>query len=741
MKLNLTYNILLITLFALLLSPGAAARPAKNGPVILVQPDGSTFTALIKGDERVRIKTTLQGHAVVQDADGWWCYAVFDEDGSRHSSGYRIGQETPQAVISQSLNVPLRQVAERAAQRWNTSAEDGREPLLARMRSGRASLQNSDGLQTRAEGAQAKHGIVILAQFSDTKFRYTREDFVNMLTQEGYSVNGATGSAKEYFDAQFHGMFDFSFDVSPIVTVSKTAAYYGGNDSDGNDKAPAELIEEACRKADADVDFSLYDDDGDGEVDNVFLFFAGEDEAEGASEDCIWSHAWYIYSGAGIKLSLDGKVIDRYACTSELARRYANGTHEVYMAGIGTFCHEYSHTFGLPDFYDTDYDEDGGWAAGLWTSTALMDGGNQNNNGNTPPYLNALERELLGIAEPTVIGSDGAYTLEPVHLNGQCYKLPTDRNGEYYLIECRSNEGWDKYIGGSGMLVYHIDRTVAQQVRWTHENTVNAVQTHQCADLIEADGRTDAFTDTKHYTALTSNIGGIFFPYGNTTALTYDTTPALSWWSGEKGAFVLTGITRDGNNITFSVIGGSEATTPPSPVGITYESFMDAAIISFSSSHAFEGEATVSWGLTGKEMQSVKVAPYESGRYSVTLEGLESGNKTYTVSICFEIGGAVGESASVSFMTRRKPSVSWPFIHIGNAERNSDGTFPAGSRLPLRVYNATDAAEVEWFFNGRRITTEGDGYYTIKEGGELKAKVIWEDGGTDTIVKQIVIGE
>lgn len=741
MKLNLTYNILLITLFALLLSPGAAARPAKNGPVILVQPDGSTFTALIKGDERVRIKTTLQGHAVVQDADGWWCYAVFDEDGSRHSSGYRIGQETPQAVISQSLNVPLRQVAERAAQRWNTSAEDGREPLLARMRSVRASLQNSDGLQTRAEGAQAKHGIVILAQFSDTKFRYTREDFVNMLTQEGYSVNGATGSAKEYFDAQFHGMFDFSFDVSPIVTVSKTAAYYGGNDSDGNDKAPAELIEEACRKADADVDFSLYDDDGDGEVDNVFLFFAGEDEAEGASEDCIWSHAWYIYSGAGIKLSLDGKVIDRYACTSELARRYANGTHEVYMAGIGTFCHEYSHTFGLPDFYDTDYDEDGGWAAGLWTSTALMDGGNQNNNGNTPPYLNALERELLGIAEPTVIGSDGAYTLEPVHLNGQCYKLPTDRNGEYYLIECRSNEGWDKYIGGSGMLVYHIDRTVAQQVRWTHENTVNAVQTHQCADLIEADGRTDAFTDTKHYTALTSNIGGIFFPYGNTTALTYDTTPALSWWSGEKGTFVLTGITRDGNKITFSVIGGSEATTPPSPVGITYESFMDAAIISFSSSHAFEGEATVSWGLTGKETQSVKVAPYESGRYSVTLEGLESGNKTYTVSICFEIGGAVGESASVSFMTRRKPSVSWPFIHIGNAERNSDGTFPAGSRLPLRVYNATDAAEVEWFFNDRRITTEGDGYYTIKEGGELKAKVTWEDGGTDTIVKQIVIGE
>lgn len=736
MKLNLTYNILLFTLFALLLSPEAVARPAKNGPVTLVQPDGSTFTALLKGDEKVRIKTTLQGHAVVQDADGWWCYAVFDEDGSRHSSGYRIGQETPKAVILQSLDVPLKQVVERASQRWKSPETAEREPLLARMRNCRTNLQ------TRAEGAQTKHGIVILAQFSDKKFQYTREDFINMLTKEGYSVNGATGSAKEYFDAQFHGMFEFSFDVSPIVTVSRQMAYYGGNDSDGNDKAPATLIEDACRKADADVDFSLYDDDGDGEVDNVFLFFAGEDEAEGASEDCIWSHAWYIYSGAGIKLTLDGKIIDRYACTAELARRYSgDGTHEVHMAGIGTFCHEYCHTFGLPDFYDTDYDEDGGWAAGLWTSTALMDGGNQNNNGNTPPYLNAIERELLGISEPEIINSDGSYTLEPIHRNGRYFKMQTDKAGEYYLFECRSNEGWDHYTGGSGMLVYHIDKTTSRQRRWTYENTVNSDQTHQCADLIEADGRTDAFTDEMHYHSLTSDISGIFFPYGSTTTLTYDTAPGLTWWSGERGSLVLTGITREGDNIKFSVIGGSEATTPPSPVDIRYEAFMDAAIITFSSSHAFEGDAAVSWGLAGKEMQSVKVAPYESGRYSVTLEGLESGNKTYTVSISFEIGGVVGESASVSFMTRRKPSVSWPFIHIGNAERNSDGTFPVGSRLPLRVYNATDAAEVNWFFNGIRIMTEGDGYYTIKEGGELKAKVTWKDGGTDTIVKQIATGE
>lgn len=735
MKMNLIHRLLPAAL-AFLLSFQTDARPARPGAIILQQPDGTSFSALLKGDEFLKVRTTAQGHAIVQDEDGWWCYAVFDEDGRRHSSGCRVGSDAPRAVVSQSLDIPFAGIAANSVERMRlpSSPDDG-TPLLARIRNRAYAATKVD---VEIPGTAQKHGLVILAQFSDIKFRYTRENFLNMLMQEGYAFNGATGSAKEYFDAQFNGMFEFTFDVSDIVTVSRERAYYGGNDSYGDDKAPAELIVEACRLADDSVDFSRFDDDGDGTVDNVFVFFAGGDEAEGDIEDCIWSHSWYIKTGAGLTLALDGKTIDRYACTSELSRVYSGNSFTENLAGIGTFCHEYSHTFGLPDLYDTDYDDDGGWAAGLWTKTALMDGGNQNNHGNTPPYFNAIERELLGLSEPQIIESDGAYTLEPIHLAGQYFKMLTDTEGEYYLFECRAATGWDAYIGGSGMLVYHIDRTAKQLRRWTIDNTVNAVQSHQCADLIEADGRSDALSNL----ASSAVINGIFFPYGDVTSLTYDTTPGLQWWYGEKGKLSLTDIRSDGEDIRFSIIGGSEATTPPIPEKLSYEAFTDAAIIIFQSSRPYEGEATVKWGRTGKdEWQEINVSPYEEGKYSVTLENLESGGKTYTVIVNFAINGAVGESRTISFMTKKKPSSDWPFIYLSGVSRNSDGTFPVGSRLPMRVYNASGAQKVEWFFDGKPVKAGGDGYYVIGKSGELKAKVFWEDGSTDTIVKEIITGE
>ena len=132
-----------------------------------------------------------------------------------------------------------------------------------------------------------------------------------------------------------------------------------------------------------------------------------------------------------------------------------------------------------------------------------MDGGNANNNGNTPPYYNAIERELLGLSQPVLMEKGNRYVLEPIHKNGGYYRLDTDRNAEYYLFECRSNEKWDKYIGGKGLLVYHIDKVGERIKKWVLSNDLNAVQTHQCADLIEADGRKDGFADEYEFVNLT----------------------------------------------------------------------------------------------------------------------------------------------------------------------------------------------------------------------------------------------
>lgn len=712
----------ILFLLIVFMSISAYAGPVHNRVITLVQPDGFAFLARFHGDEFIRIKTDINGHAVMQDEEGWWCYASYEPSGRKVCSGFRVGQQAPGTVLSRSLDIPYLKLSELAGIR-RRNADIPAQPVF-RM----------------TKGTAVKHGIVILAQFANLKFKHSREDFRNLLTKNDYSRNGATGSAKDYFDDQFGGSVDFRFDVSNIITLSHDLAYYGGNTSGSNgvesDKAPEQMVIEACRLADQEIDFSLYDDDGDGEVDNVFVFFAGGDEAEGAGDDCIWSHAWYIKDGAGYDLVLDGKKINRYACTSEMMRYLdAYGNIRQRLAGIGSFCHEYIHTFGLPDMYDTDYDASGGQSEALWVSTSIMDGGNQNNAGATPPCFNAIEREILGMSEPEVIRESGKYSLEPVNKGGKIYRIDTDDENEYFLLECRAAEGWDTYIGGSGLLVYHIDkssrnagysdiyaRDLSAGLRWTLYNEVNCRPDHQCADLLEA-------------VPGASGVRNVFYPVSGSVSIDEDRFVS---WSGKKGNFALTGIRMEEGKVVFNVIGGSAA-LPPEPVGISHEKFQDAAIISFESNVPYEGNASVSWGCTGKEINMLNISPYEPGRYALVLDGLEP-RTSYTVTISFVSNGVSGKEGTVSFMTS-SDNGGYPYIYLKNVKRNPDGTFPIGSRLPLRVYNAIGAKDVLWTFNGGWISTDASGYYKVKKDGVLKAVVSWEDGSKDVIVKEIKVSE
>ena len=719
----------------LLLAVAVSAAPARRGPVILIQPDGTSFTARFQGDEFMRIKTTAEGHAIMQDTEGWWCYATYGPDGSKTCSGWRVGQDAPSEVLSRSMDIPRAGISQFAADK-------------------RLSVKQPSLPITRTRALFQSRAIVILAQFKDIKFINTREDFAAMLMADGYDRYGATGSAKDYFEAQFGGVVDFHFDVSEIVTLPAQREFYGGNDKQGNDLRPEEMVADACTlAAQAGVDFSIYDSDNDGVVDNVFVFFAGEDEAEGADEGSIWSHSWYLLSGAGKTLELGGKLIDRYACSSEMTRIqdiYTGKLLETHLSGIGTFCHEFSHTFGLPDFYDTDYEESKGWSAGLWGSTSLMDSGNQNNNGNTPPYFNALERELLNISSGHTIDTDGKFSLSPINTNGEFYRINTDVEDEYYLLECRSNAAgtWDEFIGGSGMLVYHIDRTEPTLYKWFVYNTLNTDPSHQCADLIEADGRSDVYTDYMDYLTRRGNLDGLFFPYFSTDKLPAQGTPGLNFWSGANENISVINIEKDtSGKVSFNVIGFTEDSTPPSvKESIQYEAFCDGAIINFESDRPFAGEAVVSFKATGKGPQEISVLPYEEGKYSVLLEGLDA-VKTYTVTIHFVHNDIKGSAASVSFMTKKKPAVSWPYIVMSyktgpitkEKAPNDITTIKAGTRIPLKINNADGVKDILWFFNRQPITHEGDHYFTLNESGALEAHLYMEDGQEYIIVKEMNI--
>lgn len=707
----------------LLLGVVSNGSPARKGVFLLTQPDGTMFSASLNGDEFNRILTASDGCAIERADNGFYQYVSFNPDGSARLSGCNVGDEdTPEAVKSESRNIPRKALSQKAM-------------TLREMR-----MMNLPIVSTRADarsGVIKKSCVVILVQFPDLKFQNPetrRQEFEDLVTEKGYSKDGSNGSVLDYLDAQFNGSYEFSFTVSEIVTASRNHDYYGENLSNGNDSRPEELVKEACALSDSSIDFSQFDADGDGTVDNVFVIVAGKSEAEGGGSDCIWPHQWYITND----FSLDGKKIRGYTMSAELSvqSQKSNGQLIWGMARIGTFCHEYCHTLGLPDLYDTDGAGSGGTSDALWFQTSLMDGGSYNNNGKTPPNLNALEREILAIGDRETLRT-GRLVLEPVEKNGSYLILenPVDKS-EFYLFECRTQSGWDAFIGGKGLAIYHIDMTSRQAghsdyanaditalYRW-RINEINCNPSFQCADMIETQAKA-------------IDVSQAFRPFGNKASFSASTDPSFTFNDGAKASFSITNISLSGDNVSFNVLNSSEAL--PKPAGLTAEIYQDAVILKWEADLENVLDTTVvSWGETSKRKATVKVVPYEPSKYALTLEGL-SPTTSYSLSLSFSDGGVTGEAVEYDFLTKSRQNGKRAFIYLDYlSDSRSGGKFKAGTGLPLRLFNAI-GENVEWFFDGERITTGADGSYRVTKSGTLKAVISKEDGSKEIIVKEITV--
>lgn len=717
------FAFLLIQALSLSVNYDSMARPARKGKIAFMQPDGSSFVGSITGDEFFRLKMTETGESIIRDEDGWWCYAAYDALGNKYSSGVKVGVNDIAAKTA-SRQIPYAQLIQRAAAR---RAEFDNELALKREK-----MRKSMTLTKAGARPVEKHGIIILAAYSDVAFTYSKQNFENMMNQSGYSYNGATGSAKDYFEAQFGNMYNFTFDVSDIVTLPNNRKYYGQNvGSDDNDARPQQMVSDACTlAASSGVDFSRYDDDGDGYVDTVFVIFAGDDEADSGNEDCIWAHAWSLSKA----ITLSGKKIFSYACASELGRevsfdRWGNYTPgEAYLAGIGTFCHEYSHTFGLADLYDTDYSSNGHSEA-LWSSTGLMDGGNMNNKGNTPPNWNAIDRVQLGVGNCIEL-TPGKYDIKPISENGDYYKLETGTPGEYYLIECRdASNVWDSHTGGSGMLVYHIDRTSSAINNYWAQNAPNVKPTHQCADLIEADqtllskykSGSDFYFSPTVYESHYNDLYRLFFPYNNVDCL--DKSYALTSWYGAKIDARIENICRESDgSISFNVVDY-----------MTVTPFQNEALIEIQDLDA-TGAVTLDIS-NGSDKKNIKLLPDESGDYRTMLEGLTAGTQ-YTLELNYQKASGTSTTKFKTFRTLEMSA--FKKICLDFPIRKSDGSFPKGARIPLAILNAQDALKVEWYFNSGKISCGSDFKWAIPSSGELKAVVTLPEGEV-SIYKKITV--
>lgn len=567
-------KILLALGFLACAATAAYAVRAYPYPITITQPDGTTLTIQIHGDEFLNW-TTAGGRLVEQGPDGFYYYASFNSDGTKSLSKTRVSTNSIAYSFSKESSNSIRppQAAIAAAQAKRQSVARIGNPDLA---------------------VGEHRFLVLLIEFSDLDFTIDnpQDSFYRLLNEEGYSDNGATGSSYDYYSENSGGAFDPSFDVYGPYKLERSQAYYGyvaDGTPKGGDRA-YEALADACQLADSEIDFSIYDQDNDGTVDNIFFFFAGSNQAEGGGLYTIWPHQWRLYPQHVGTINLDGVNLNTtYACTSEY-----NGNHT--MAGIGTFTHEFGHVIGLPDFYDADYEENGN-AAGPGT-LSLMASGSYNNNGCTPPYLSGFERSMLGWLDLTEWEESGTKTLKPVHEN-EAYMTPTATDGEFYVYEYRDGTGWDQYVGGTGVAIYHVDRSAQYLSRWEN-NQVNNYEDHECYDLIESSGNPNAAT----------NIEKLYPGSTNNREFSSTSNPASVDWNGDPTGFNITEITDNAKNATLMLVNLSG--------GTIIDEFLDAGVnaidrkATYSTGEEFEFKLTVSnnspievvWFFDGTEQSS-----------------------------------------------------------------------------------------------------------------------------------------
>lgn len=420
-----------------------------------------------------------------------------------------------------------------------------------------------------------KKGIVILAQYTDVKFSSgnTLSKYKRIMNEEGYSEGSFKGSVADYFKAQSARQFELDFDVVGPYTMSNNQKYYGQNDADGNDMHAEQMIKEACQQADAEVNFADYDWDGDGEVDQVFVVYAGKGEADGGTANTIWPHMYSLKEGTGSAITLDGVVIDTYACSNEID---AYGAIE----GIGCFCHEFSHCMGFPDFYDINYS---GWFG--MDDFDLMCSGSYNGGSFLPAGYTAHEKMMCGWQEPIVLGeTDLSVTdMQPMSKHGDTYIIYNDGHpDEYFTIENRQLTGWDAGYPAKGLMITHVDfdkdiwqcnipntkiTTSSDEYRYYNY----PLNDHQRMTIVHADN-----------TASVYNVTTDLYPYGKRDSLSAKSTPAATLYNANaKGTktvdWAITNITQNSDGtMSFKYRSPKEQTNnPPTPSGdyVFYESF------------------------------------------------------------------------------------------------------------------------------------------------------------------------
>ena len=508
-------------------------------PRDIVQPDGSVLTIQQHGDEWYNWITTRDGYRILRTENGFFEYAAQLKSGLIVSSGIKATNPNQRSISEQNF-------LSSTPKNIGVSRKD----ILKKRAEKFASPLKSGTMETFFPSSGSPNLLVLLVNFSDTSPTYPRTTFDDFMNLPDY--NGS-GSFKDYYEEVSKGKLSINTTVYDWVTVPGTHDYYG---PEAKWKEFALHAIEAA--ADAGIDFSKYDNDGDGLVEGISIIHQGTGQELTGNENDIWSHS-HSFSAAGIGASqrtFNGVVIDQYTIQPEL--RSVSGD----INTIGVICHEFGHNLGLPDFYDID-DETNGFfdGTGRWD---IMAGGTYNGApaGSSPAHHNPFSKAELGWVKVETIQDPANITLEPVSTSASVLRVNSPVASEYLLIENRQKTGFDAFLYESGMLIYHADEDFINQRR--PSNTIN-IDEHQGFYPIAANHIVNAASCPFPGTA-------------NVTELTDTSDPGMTTWDGTGFNRSITNILHSNGTITFD-----------------FMAFQDGSPIEFDAVATNEKSISVSW--------------------------------------------------------------------------------------------------------------------------------------------------
>lgn len=436
------------------------AAKAESIPVQVRQADGSVITVILRGDEHINWYTTLDGVLLVQGADNNYYIGKVEKSGNLIATKQLAHEALTRSQVER--NLIAKQDKDKFFAYVNKIAEESENAYDNSPLTRGPIIDSGYGGVPYFPHTGSPKALVILAEFQDTTFtiRDTKKVFTNYLMNEGHFTETPYGQymnykgVRGYFKDCSYGKFTPTFDVVGPVKLPKPQAIYGAGKNDRMDL----LFADACSAVDDSVDFTKYDANNDGIVDLVYIIYAGHSaNYHGNKVSNIWPKSGTIT----ISNKFDGKSIRRYGVSNELNGSDQTSKNNKKINGIGLFCHEFSHTLGLPDIYALDEEAKNQDDQGMefWD---LMDGGTEVRNGRVPASYLAWEREVMGWMKIDELkGNCDIENLKSIDNGGKAYKMVNPKNSNEYIVlqsiqKGPWNQGWGDGTYGKGLLAYRV---------------------------------------------------------------------------------------------------------------------------------------------------------------------------------------------------------------------------------------------------------------------------------------------